>query len=56
MAGKTGRIPQTFIDQLLVRVDIADVIDRRVPLTRKGKRNYINGEVHFLVNSLSASE
>ncbi len=32
-----GKIPQTFIDQVLTRVDIADVIDRRVPLTRKGK-------------------
>ena len=32
-----GKIPQMFIDQVLTRVDIADVIDRRVPLTRKGK-------------------
>ena len=32
-----GKIPQAFIDQVLVRVDIVDVIDRRVPLTRKGK-------------------
>ncbi len=32
-----GRIPSTFIDSLLARVDIVDVIDRRVPLTRKGK-------------------
>jgi len=31
-----GRIPSTFIDSLLARVDIVDVIDRRVPLTRKG--------------------
>lgn len=32
-----GKIPQAFIDQVLSRVDIVDVIDRRVPLTRKGK-------------------
>ena len=32
-----GKIPQAFIDQVLVRVDIVDVIDRRVPLDRKGK-------------------
>ena len=32
-----GKIPSTFIDTLLSRVDIVDVIDRRVPLTRKGK-------------------
>lgn len=32
-----GRIPSTFIDSLMARVDIVDVIDRRVPLTRKGR-------------------
>ncbi len=32
-----GKIPQAFIDQVLIRVDIVDVIDRRVPLTKKGK-------------------
>lgn len=32
-----GRIPPDFIDQVLARVDIVDVIDRRVPLRRKGK-------------------
>ncbi len=32
-----GKIPQAFIDHVLIRVDIVDVIDRRVPLTRKGK-------------------
>lgn len=32
-----GNIPSTFIDELMSRVDIVDVIDRRVPLTRKGK-------------------
>ena len=31
-----GRIPQTFIDELITRVDIVDVIDRRVPLKRAG--------------------
>ena len=32
-----GKIPGDFIDELVARVDIVDVIDRRVPLTRKGK-------------------
>jgi DNA primase len=34
-----GRIPQAFIDDLLDRVDIVDVIDRRVKLKKTGK-NY----------------
>jgi len=34
-----GRIPQTFIDDLLLRTDIVDVIDSRVPLKKMGK-NY----------------
>jgi DNA primase len=34
-----GRIPQSFIDQLLDRVDIVDVIDRRIKLKKTGK-NY----------------
>ncbi len=32
-----GLIPQNFIDELLNRVDIVDVIDRRVTLTKAGK-------------------
>lgn len=32
-----GRIPEQFIDELLVRADIVDVIDRRVPLKKAGK-------------------
>ncbi|MFC1664485.1 DNA primase [Pseudomonadota bacterium] len=31
------RIPQTFIDELLSRIDIVDVIDARAPLTKAGK-------------------
>ena len=31
-----ARIPQTFIDDLLTRVDIIDVIDKRVPLKKTG--------------------
>jgi len=31
------RIPQTFIDDLLSRVDIIDVIDKRVPLKKAGR-------------------
>ncbi|MBA6414046.1 DNA primase [Parahaliea sp. F7430] len=34
-----GRIPQSFIDDLLERLDIVEVIDRRVKLKRSGK-NY----------------
>ncbi len=34
-----GRIPQNFLDDLLERVDIVDVIDRRVKLRKTGK-NY----------------
>ena len=32
-----GRIPRAFIDDLLDRVDIVEVIDARVPLKKKGK-------------------
>ena len=32
-----GNIPRPFIDELVARIDIVDVIDRRVPLTRKGR-------------------
>jgi DNA primase len=35
-----GRIPQSFIDDLLARVDIVDVIDARVPLKKQGS-NYM---------------
>lgn len=31
-----GRIPQSFIDDLLNRIDIVDVIDARVPLKKQG--------------------
>jgi len=34
-----GRIPQSFINDLLARTDIVDVIDARVPLKKAG-RNY----------------
>ena len=33
----TGRIPRNFIDDLLNRVDIVEVIDSRVPLKKKGR-------------------
>ncbi len=32
-----GKIPSSFIDSLMARIDIVDVIDNRVPLTRKGR-------------------
>ena len=37
LALMAGRIPQQFIDDLLNRVDIVEVIDSRVPLKKKGK-------------------
>jgi len=33
----SGRIPRSFIDDLLIRVDIVEVIDSRVPLKKKGR-------------------
>jgi DNA primase len=33
----SGRIPRSFIDDLLNRVDIIEVIDSRVPLKKKGR-------------------
>ncbi len=33
----SGRIPQSFIDELLNRVDIVEVIDARVPLKKTGR-------------------
>ncbi|VAX01721.1 DNA primase [hydrothermal vent metagenome] len=32
-----GRIPQTFIDDLMNRVDVVEIIDARVPLKKAGK-------------------
>ncbi|MFA7097534.1 MAG: CHC2 zinc finger domain-containing protein, partial [Gammaproteobacteria bacterium] len=32
-----GRIPQQFIDELMARVDIVEVIDSRVPLKKSGR-------------------
>ena len=32
-----GRIPRAFVDDLLNRVDIVEIIDARVPLKKKGK-------------------
>ena len=32
-----GLIPDSFIDELLARVDIVDVIERRVPLKKAGR-------------------
>ena len=34
-----GRIPQQFIDELITRVDIVELINTRVPLRKVG-RNY----------------
>ncbi|MEE2766661.1 MAG: DNA primase [Pseudomonadota bacterium] len=35
-----GRIPQTFIDDLMARIDIVDLVNARVPLKKSG-RNYL---------------
>ncbi len=35
-----GRIPQTFIDELMARIDIVEVIDSKVPLKQTG-RNHV---------------
>src|SRR6187399_3710120 len=32
-----GRIPEQFIDELLARVDIVEVIEQRVPLRKAGR-------------------
>ena len=32
-----GRIPEKFIDELLARVDIVDIIEQRVPLKKSGR-------------------
>ena len=32
-----GRIPQSFIDDLIARADIVEVINARVPLKKKGR-------------------
>ena len=32
-----GRIPEQFIDELLARVDIVEVIEHRVPLRKAGR-------------------
>ena len=37
MAGASGRIPPAFIDDLLARVDIVDVIEPRVRLRQRGR-------------------
>lgn len=33
----SGKIPRTFIDDLLNRIDIVEIIDARVPLKKKGR-------------------
>ena len=41
-----GKIPEKFIDDLLSRVDIVDVIDARVPLKKAGKDYKANCPFH----------
>lgn len=41
-----GKIPEKFIDDLLARVDIVDVIDARVPLKKAGKSYKANCPFH----------
>ena len=37
LSAMAGRIPEQFIDELLARVDIVDVIEQRVPLKKAGR-------------------
>ena len=37
MAAMSGRIPAQFIDELLARIDIVEVIEQRVPLRKQGR-------------------
>jgi DNA primase len=39
--GRSGRIPQTFINDLLARVDIVDVIEARLTLKKSGSNRYL---------------
>jgi DNA primase len=39
MRSMAGRIPQHFIDELMTRVDIVEVIDSRVPLKKAGREH-----------------
>lgn len=41
-----GRIPQTFIDDLLTRIDIIDVIDGYVPLKKAGRNHQAHCPFH----------
>jgi DNA primase len=37
LVGMSGRIPEQFIDDLLARVDIVEIIEQRVPLKKTGR-------------------
>ena len=41
-----GRIPQTFIDELIARADIAEIIGARVPLKKSGREYKANCPFH----------
>nr|VFK01433.1 MAG: DNA primase [Candidatus Kentron sp. H]VFK01460.1 MAG: DNA primase [Candidatus Kentron sp. H]VFK05035.1 MAG: DNA primase [Candidatus Kentron sp. H] len=42
----SGRIPQSFIDELLSRIDIAAIVDEYVPLKKKGRDYMANCPFH----------
>lgn len=58
-----GRIPRAFINDLLARTDIIDLIDVRVPLKKQGKNHHaccpfhnektpsftVNGDKQFII-------
>ena len=52
-----GRIPRSFIDDLLARTDIVDLVDAKVPLKKQGKNHHACCPFHnektpsFTVNS-----
>nr|VFK17686.1 MAG: DNA primase [Candidatus Kentron sp. LFY] len=41
-----GRIPQSFVDGLLSRIDIVEVIDEHVPLKKRGREHIANCPFH----------
>ncbi|MGH8605993.1 MAG: CHC2 zinc finger domain-containing protein, partial [Gammaproteobacteria bacterium] len=41
-----GRIPQAFIDELLSRIDIVDVVDRRITLRPAGANHIAKCPFH----------
>jgi len=41
-----GRVPQNFIDELIARADIVEIIGTRVPLKKSGREYKANCPFH----------